>query len=174
MINLLEEEYNATSGKYILHLTMGANDTVADLPSSTKPFNSSNYSCSFDYGEPAEGSTAVNEISGKLYTYGDGEWYAPEPAVEVKVAGFCDKQFQGIATVTVNDVVYSKTGDFPIEFTNGNGIIFAPGDEITITNIDAATANATVAHTDGTTTEEVTSYTVTEDDCLIVFSFEAN
>lgn len=85
MIALLEEEYDSASQKYVLHLTMDANDTVADLPSSTRPFNSSNYSCSFDYGEPAEGSTAVNEVSGKLYTYGDGEWYEPQPSVEPKI-----------------------------------------------------------------------------------------
>jgi len=79
MINLLEEEYDAASGKYILHLTMGTGDTTSDLPSAEKPFNSSNYSCFFDYGEPAEESTAVNEITGKLYTYSDGEWIDPEP-----------------------------------------------------------------------------------------------
>lgn len=87
MINLLEEEYNATSGKYILHLTMGAGDTSSDLPSAEKPFNSSNYSCFFDYGEPAENSTAVDEASGKVYLYSNGEWAEPEaPAGETKVA----------------------------------------------------------------------------------------
>ena len=174
MINLIEEEYDAASGKYILHLTMGTDDLLSDLPNAEKPFNSSNYSCFFDYGEPAENSSAIDEESGEIYLYSNGEWVEPVPAEDVKVAGFCDKQFQGIATVRVNDVVYSKTNDFPIEFTNGNGIIFSPGDEITITNIDAAQASATVVHTDGTTTEEVTSYTVTEDDCLIVFYFESN
>ena len=62
MINLLEEEYDAASGKYILHLTMGTEDTLSDLPSAEKPFNSSNHSCFFDYGEPAEPSTKPRRI----------------------------------------------------------------------------------------------------------------
>lgn len=106
MINLIEEEYDAASGKYVLHLTMGTEDTLSDLPSAEKPFNSSNYSCFFDYGEPAESSSAVDEESGEICLYSNGEWVEPQPVVGAKIPATTNSNIKinGVDADSVNAV----------------------------------------------------------------------
>lgn len=111
MINLIEEEYDSASGKYILHLTMGTEDTLSDLPSAEKPFNSSNYSCFFDYGEPAENSSAVDEESGEIYLYSNGEWIEPEPAGDAKILVFGEELTVGGVPVSENGYALGEPGD---------------------------------------------------------------
>lgn len=155
MINLLEEEYDAASGKYILHLTMGTEDTLSDLPSAEKPFNSSNYSCFFDYGEPAENSTAVDEESGEIYLYSNGEWSEPEPAGDTK-----------ILLITAQEPGFSVNGDSISD--NINGIMVKTGDVVTGTaaftvSVFPIDDDGNVGKSTGVEVDENESYTVDTD-----------